>query len=46
LASSKESEHAATVYRQSGIDPAQEVRDMLGRPFRLNSGIPIALLLA
>src|SRR5215217_7205615 len=27
---------AATVYRQVGIDPTQEARDMLGRPFRLN----------
>jgi uncharacterized protein (DUF1501 family) len=37
---------AATVYCQVGIDPAQEARDMLGRPFRLNSGTPIAPLLA
>jgi hypothetical protein len=37
---------AATVFRQAGIDPAQEVRDMFGRPFRLNSGTPIATLLA
>ncbi len=37
---------AATVYRQVGIDPEQEVRDMLGRPFRLNSGTAIAPLLA
>src|SRR5258707_1325013 len=37
---------AATVFRQAGIDPAQEVRDMFGRPFRLNSGTPIVPLLA
>jgi Protein of unknown function (DUF1501) len=37
---------AATVYHQAAIDPAQEVRDMFGRPFRLNSGTPIAPLLA
>jgi Protein of unknown function (DUF1501) len=36
---------AATVYRQVGIDPSREVRDMLGRTFRLNSGTPIAPLL-
>jgi uncharacterized protein (DUF1501 family) len=37
---------AATVYRQLGIDPAQEIQDMLGRPFRLNSGNVIAPLMA
>jgi uncharacterized protein (DUF1501 family) len=37
---------AATVYQQLGIDGEQEVRDMLGRPFRLNSGTVIAPLLA
>ena len=35
---------AATVFRLAGINPAQEVRDMFGRPFRLNSGTPIAPL--
>ena len=37
---------AATVYRQVGIDPSREVRDALGRPFRLNNGTPIRDLLA
>jgi hypothetical protein len=37
---------AATVYHQLGIDPAQEIQDMLGRPFRLNNGNVIAALLA
>jgi uncharacterized protein (DUF1501 family) len=37
---------AATVYLQLGIDAALEIRDPLGRPYRLNSGTPIAPLLA
>ncbi|MBO0698968.1 MAG: DUF1501 domain-containing protein [Zavarzinella sp.] len=34
----------ATVYQVLGLPPEAEVRDSLGRPFRLNSGTPIAAL--
>ena len=37
---------AATIYRRSASTPPPEIRDMFGRPFRLNGGTPIAPLLA
>lgn len=37
---------AATVYRQLGIDASQELRDMFGRPFRINRGTVIVPLSA
>jgi hypothetical protein len=33
---------AATIYESLGIDPATEVRDRLGRPITLCTGLPIA----
>jgi hypothetical protein len=32
------SDLGATIYKALGIDPASEVRDMLGRPLQLNRG--------
>jgi hypothetical protein len=34
----------ATIYRTLGLDPDAEVRDTLGRPFRLNAGTPMDVL--
>ena len=35
---------AATIFWRFGIDPAAEVRDQTGRPFRLAEGEPLARL--
>jgi hypothetical protein len=35
----------ATVYQALGVEPETEIRDSLNRPWRLNSGRPIAALL-
>ncbi len=35
---------AATIYWRFGIDPATELRDQTGRPFRLSDGAPIHAL--
>lgn len=35
---------AATIYARFGLDPASEVRDQTGRPFRLAEGEPISKL--
>jgi hypothetical protein len=35
---------AATIFWRFGIDPATEVRDQTGRPFRLSEGEPLARL--
>jgi uncharacterized protein (DUF1501 family) len=40
----RHSDVAATVYTALGIDPATELRDLVGRPLRLNSGRPIEAL--
>jgi hypothetical protein len=37
---------AATVFARFGIDPASEVRDPTGRPYRLTEGEPLARLFA
>lgn len=37
---------AATVFRQLGVEPRQEIRDAFGRPFILNEGTVIDALLA
>ena len=37
----RHSDVGATVYTALGIDPATEIRDLQGRPLRLNSGQPI-----
>jgi uncharacterized protein (DUF1501 family) len=37
---------AATVFWRFGIDPAAEVRDQTGRPFRLAEGDPLTRLFA
>ena len=37
---------AATIFWRFGIDPATEVRDQTGRPFRLAEGRPVAELFA
>jgi hypothetical protein len=37
---------AATIYHLLGVDPARELIDPLGRPFRLCDGIPITGVLA
>ncbi len=37
---------AATIFWRFGIDPATEVRDQTGRPFRLTEGAPLARLFA
>jgi hypothetical protein len=39
------SDLAATVYHALGIDPAQEIRDPLGRPHRLCLGAPLSRVL-
>jgi hypothetical protein len=40
----RHSDVAATVYTALGIDPATEIRDLVGRPLRLNSGQVIEAL--
>jgi len=35
------SDLAATLFWQFGIDPAHEIHDMFGRPFRLAKGQPL-----
>ena len=37
---------AATVFWRFGIDPASEVRDPTGRPYRLSEGEPLGRLFA
>jgi hypothetical protein len=37
---------AATIYWRFGLDPAQEIQDLTGRPFKLSEGQPITALFA
>jgi hypothetical protein len=35
---------AATIFWRFGVDPATEIHDSMGRPFRLSEGEPIRAL--
>ena len=37
---------AATMFSLLGLDPAEEIRDALGRPFPIAGGSPVTALLA
>ena len=37
---------AATIYWRFGVDPAMEMRDQTGRPFKLADGLPISHVFA